>query len=206
MTNDGTLNGRKSYSITKEQKKAKTERPVTKGNMKHKTQIAMIALALVASTLVVWSDGRDGPDDRKARTPTIEGVHRTIQGAWRTMVTGVACQTGNPLGTPFPGLFTFNEGGTMSEYGIGPGSNPALRSPGHGVWQKEHGRRNYSYAFTYYRYDSSGIFIGSQKVTSALELGANGDEFISHSVVSVLDANNNVIATFCATAAGTRFE
>jgi len=31
-------------------------------------------------------------------------------------------------------------------------------------------------------------------------------EFITHSVVSVLDANDNVIATFCATAAGTRFE
>jgi hypothetical protein len=111
-----------------------------------------------------------------------------------------------PLGSPFPGLFTFNEGGTMSEYGIGPGSNPALRSPGHGVWQHEHGWQNYSYAFTYYRYDSSGVFIGSQKVTSALELGASGDEFITHSVVSVLDANDNVIATFCATAAGTRFE
>ena len=84
--------------------------------------------------------------------------------------------------------------------------SPALRSPGHGVWQHEHGWQNYSYAFTYYRYNSSGVFIGSQKVTSALELGASGDEFITHSVVSVLDVNDNVIATFCATAAGTRFE
>ena len=163
-------------------------------------QIAVITLALAASTLLVWS--KPG----KNHTPTIEGVHRTIQGAWRTMVTGVDCQTGVPLGPPFPGLFTFNEGGTMSEYGIGPGSNPALRSPGHGVWQHEHGWQNYSYAFTYYRYNSSGVFIGSQKVTSALELGASGDEFITHSVVSVLDANDNVIASFCATAAGTRFE
>ena len=138
-------------------------------------------------------------------TASAQAPERTIQGVWRTMVTGVDCQTGVPLGS-FPGLFTFNEGGTMSEYGIGPGSSPALRSPGHGVWQHEHGRQNYSYAFTYYRYDSSGVFIGSQKVTSALELGASGDEFISHSAVSVLDANDNVIATFCATAAGTRFE
>ena len=168
--------------------------------MKLKTKIAVITLAVAASTLLVWSD------PGKNHTPTIEGAHRTIQGAWRTRVTGVDCQTGVPLGAPFPGLFTFNEGGTMSEYGIGPGSNPALRSPGHGVWQNEHGWQNYSYAFTYYRYDSSGVFIGSQKVTSALELGASGDEFITHSVVSVLDANDNVIATFCATAAGTRFE
>jgi hypothetical protein len=39
-----------------------------------------------------------------------------------------------------------------------------------------------------------------------VELGASGDEFTTHSVVEVLDANGNVIATFCARTAGTRFE
>jgi hypothetical protein len=123
------------------------------------------------------------------------------------MVTGVDCQTGVPLGgAPILGLFTFNDGGTMSEYGIGPGSSPALRSPGHGVWERTHGWQDYSYAFTYYRYNSSGVFIGSQKVRSALELGASGDEYTARSAVEVLDANGNVIATFCAVNAGTRFE
>ena len=131
---------------------------------------------------------------------------RTIQGAWRTMVTGVNCQTGDPLGPPFPSLLTFNKGGTMSEWGIGPGSSPALRSPGHGVWEQAHGWQDYSYAFIHYRYNSSGVFIGSQKVTSALELGASGNQFTTHAAVEVLDANGNVIATFCAVAAGTRFE
>ena len=135
-----------------------------------------------------------------------QAPERTIQGAWRTMVTGVNCQTGDPLGPPFPGLFTFNKDGTMSEYGIGPGSSPALRSPGHGVWQHELSWQNYSYTFTFYRYNASGVFIGSQKVTSALELGASGDEFTTHAAVEILDANGNVIATFCAMAAGTRFE
>jgi hypothetical protein len=133
-------------------------------------------------------------------------AERTIQGVWRTMVTPIDCQTGDPLVPPFPGLFTFNTGGTMSEYGIGPGSSPALRSPGHGLWQSEHGWQDYSYTFTYYRYDASGAFIGSQKVTSALELGASGDEFTSNSNVEILDVNNNVIATFCVRGAGTRFE
>ena len=135
-----------------------------------------------------------------------QAPERTIQGAWRTMITAVNCQTGDPLGPPFAGLFTFNKGGTMSEYGIGPGSSPALRSPGHGVWQHEQGWQDYSYTFTYYRYNSSGVFIGSQKVTSALELGASGDEFTANSTVEILDANGNVIATFCAVNAGTRFE
>ena len=135
-----------------------------------------------------------------------EKHHQTIQGAWRTMVTPVNCQTGDPLGSPFQGLFTFDKGGTMSEYGIGPGGSPALRSPGHGVLQHEESWQDYSYTFTFYRYNSRGVFIGSQKVTSALELGESGDEFTTHSAAEILDANDNVIATFCAMAAGTRFE
>ena len=157
------------------------------------------ALIVIAALTVAFSFA-------SAQAPKRTMSERTIQGAWRTMVTGVNCQTGVPLGPPFTGLFTFNKGGTMSEYGIGPGWSPALRSPGHGVWEQAHGWQDYSYSFTYYRYDASGAFIGSQKVTSALELGESGDEFISHSAVEILDANGNVIGTFCAVAAGTRFE
>ena len=121
------------------------------------------------------------------------------------MVTPRNCQTGDAILT-LSGLFTFNQGGTMSEYGIGPGSSPALRSPGHGVWQREHGWQDYSFAFTYYRYNASGVFLGSQKVTAALELGASGDEFASRSAIEILDVNGAVIGTGCATAVGTRFE
>jgi len=93
----------------------------------------------------------------------------------------------------------------MSEYGIGPGSSPALRSPGHGVWQREHGRQEYSFAFTFYRYDASGAFIGSQRVTAGLELRPRRDRFATRSVIEVLDINDDVVGTGCATAVGTRF-
>ena len=162
-------------------------------------QTCSSALIVIAALTVAFSFA-------SAQAPERTMSERTIQGAWRTMVTPVNCQTGDPLGPPFQGLFTFNKGGTMSEYGISPGLTPALRSPGHGVWQHEHGWQDYSFTFTFYRYDASGVFIGSQKVTATLELGASGDEFTTHSVVQVLDANGNVIATFCARAAGTRFE
>ena len=162
-------------------------------------QTCSSALIVIAALTVAFSFASAQPPERTM-------AERTIQGAWRTMVTPVNCQTGDPLGPPFAGLFTFNKGGTMSEYGIGPGGSPAVRSPGHGVWQHELSWQNYSYTFTFYRYNSSGVFIGSQKVTSALELGESGDEFTTHSAVEILDANDNVIATFCATAAGTRFE
>jgi hypothetical protein len=124
---------------------------------------------------------------------------------WRTAVTPRHCQTGAAIFT-FPGLFTFNQGGTMAEYGIPPGSSPALRSPGHGVWQREHGWDEYSFTFTYDRYHASGVLVGSQKVRATLELGAGGDEFASRSAIEILDVNGAVIATACATAVGTRFE
>jgi hypothetical protein len=130
---------------------------------------------------------------------------RNIQGTWRTVVTPHNCQTG----VPFPSLagqFTFHQGGTMAEYGIGPGQSPALRSPGQGVWQRRHGWQLYSFAFTFYRYNASGGLLGTTKVTGELELGAGGDSFKTRSVIELLDVNDVQVGSGCATAAGTRFE
>ena len=170
--------------------------------MNLKKQRLVIALAVITALTMTVSivSGRNIQNNQSSTAP-----EKTISGVWRTTVTVRNCQTGDPVFS-LPGLFTFNEGGTMSEYSIGPGSSPALRSPGHGVWQREQGWQDYSFAFTFYRYDASGVFIGSQKVTATLELGASGDEFTTKSVVEVFDANDNKIGNFCATAAGTRFE
>jgi hypothetical protein len=160
-----------------------------------------ITLGVTTATSVVA--GQNGHDKRAASS---NAGSRTIAGAWRTLVTPRNCQTGEQVAASFPGLFTFNVHGTMSEYGIGPGSSPALRSPGHGVWQREHSWQDYSFAFTYYRYNVGGVFVGSQKVTAAAELGGGGDEFTTRSTIEVFDAGDNLIATACATAAARRFE
>ena len=73
---------------------------------------------------------------------------KTLVGAWRTLVTIRNCQTDAPMAT-IKGQFTFNVGGTMSAYGIGPGQSPALRSPGNGVWKRAHGWQTYSFTFTF---------------------------------------------------------
>jgi hypothetical protein len=173
--------------------------------MNLKKQASIIALAVItALTMTVFIVSGQNIQAKQSSASS-DARERTIAGVWRTVVTPRNCQTGEPIFS-LPGLFTFHAGGTMSEYGIGPGSSPALRSPGHGVWQREQGWQDYSFAFTYYRYDASGVFIGSQKVTATLELGASGDEFTSSSAIEVFDANDNLIGTFCATAAGTRFE
>jgi hypothetical protein len=131
----------------------------------------------------------------------------TLVGAWRTVVTLVNCQTGQPVGAPpIIGLSTFNHGGTMSEWGIGPGSSPAQRSPSHGVWQRDHGQRDFSFTFLHYRYDLSGAFIGSQRVAADATLAKGGDRYDSIAAVEIIDAGNHVVATACATSVGTRIE
>ena len=158
-----------------------------------------VLLAIAALTALSFASAR-AAEENPSSNPIIGGV-------WKTMVTPVDCVTGNPLAPPFNGLFTFNKGGTMSEYGISPlvMQTPALRSPGHGTWQRE-GGLNYSFKFILYRYDLTGLFIGSQKITAALVLGASGNDFTTSSAIEIFDANGNLIGTGCATAAGTRFE
>jgi hypothetical protein len=145
-------------------------------------------------------------DVASASAPQGASSERTITGVWRTLVTPVHCETSQPLAPPLQGLFTFHEGGTMSEYGVPAGSSPALRSPGHGIWRREHGWQQYSFGFVFNRYDMSGAFLGLQRISGALELDASGDRLTTTSQVQVLDGAANVLATFCATAAAVRFE
>jgi hypothetical protein len=175
-----------------------------------KSKLAALAAIAVIGIAAIWSFnsaafGMSGTT-QAAPGQKSEKQERTIEGVWRTVVTPRNCLTGLEVAPSFPGLFTFNEGGTMSEYGISPGLTPALRSPGHGIWQREHGWRDYSLKFTFYRYNASGAFIGSQRVTGTLQLGESGDDFTTSSAIEVLDANDNVVGNGCGTAVGTRFE
>jgi hypothetical protein len=152
-------------------------------------------MVLTMTTSIVSAQGTESSDGNK----------KTLVGTWRTVVTVVNCQTGSSLPITFHGLFTFHKDGTMSEYGIGPGSSPSLRSPGHGVWEHQTGWQDYSASFMFYRYDAIGTFIGSQKAKASLHLDGSGDKFTTTSSVEILNADDNVIATGCASTEGTRF-
>lgn len=176
--------------------------------MKVRKQRSLIALTTTTAAVMMLALLAPGQTIHGKQVPTAaNGSERTIEGVWRTAITARNCQTGAPLGPlVIRGLITFHEGGTMSEFGVAPGSTPALRSPGHGVWDREHGWQEYSFAFIHNRYDATGVFIGTQRIRATLELGGSGDEFTTRSAIETLDANDNVIATGCATSGGTRFE
>jgi hypothetical protein len=104
-----------------------------------------VAAATTITLFLVMVSGYSGSGAEGKPSPASQNAsERTIEGVWRTVITLRNCQTGAPLAPSFRGLFTFHEGGTMSEFGVGPGSTPALRSPGHGIWQREHGWQDYS--------------------------------------------------------------
>jgi len=95
----------------------------------------------------------------------------------------------------------------MSESSVASGQTPALRSLSHGVWRQRHGRRNYSFTYIHNRYDASGVFIGTRKITGTLDLGISGDSFTTNSLVEAFNADDILIGTGgCSTAVGTRFE
>jgi hypothetical protein len=171
-------------------------------NLKKQTLVLALAVITALSITVSIVSSHNIPD--KHSSALSDDHERTIIGVWRMALTTVDCQTGDVVRT-IPGLWTFHKGGTMSEYASAPGLSPALRGSGHGVWQREHGSQDYSLDFTFYRYNASGVFTGSQRAKIALILGASGDEFTATSTIEILDANDNIIITACGTPTGTRF-
>jgi len=159
--------------------------------MKLKTKIAVITLAVAASTLLVWRDPGEN------HTPTIEGV-------WQVTRQGVNCNDPNQVLGSFPAIMTFHRDGTVSGAAKSPVTGP-FDTPEHGLWQREPGSQNYSFRELQYRYDSSGTFLGPLVLTANVELtGANS--FIYSSRIELADANGNPIASLCGRATATRFE
>jgi len=163
--------------------------------MNLKKQIAVIVLALTATTSPVWSQ-----DKQALQSPTAQ----TLQGTWRVTRHGVDCITGEELFASFPAITTYNQGGTYTGYGVPPGEDPGQGTE-YGVWQREPGRQNYSVRDVGYGYTAGGDFAFRAEGTVALQL-TTADSFTGTGTVQIFDADGNLIATICATSTGTRFE
>jgi hypothetical protein len=158
----------------------------------------ILALVMLFGATQIIVTGQEGKTVEASEKPH---ASQSIEGAWQTTVTQRNCQTGAAMGT-FRGLSTFHEGGTISETSVASG--PSLRSPGHGVWERQ-SPGTYKGSFIFMRFNPDGTFAGTQKITVTNVLTGNGDTFDSTASIQVLDLNNNVLFTGCATAVGTRF-
>jgi hypothetical protein len=117
-----------------------------------------------------------------------------------------------PAGVPvggLPSIITFTRDGKVIETPGTPlvGPLPVLRvSPGLGTW-KNLGGRHYTAAFTFFRVNvPANTFAGTQKITEAIELSKDGDEFTATGTSEVFNTDGDLILTGCNTLTGTRLE
>jgi hypothetical protein len=169
---------------------------MTSGNLKRFAASGGIAALVLAGMLALGSGLTVG-----ARS-TDEASHKRLEGTWRVQLTVRDCQTNAALRT-FPALFAFAKGGTLTA--TTAGQSPAQFSPNLGVW--EHTRGNtYTAVSEAFVFSPAGVWIQTHRLTRAIELDSDADEFTDSLTLEILDTNRNVIATGCGTSAAHRFE
>jgi hypothetical protein len=132
-----------------------------------------------------------------------------LEGTWSVQVTQRDCSTGAPLGVPFLSLLTFAHGGTMTETTSNPMFYPAVRGPGHGVWQRNGGRdtddRRYQ-ASSLALVTVNGVLTQEQIIRQNIQMGNNPNTFQTTSAsVEFYTPAGTLVRKGCATAQGTRF-
>jgi hypothetical protein len=171
--------------------------------MKLRKQIAIIVLALTATTSPVWSQDRQALPSPIAPTLQDNNSKQSPEGTWRVTRHLVNCITGQDVFS-FPAIMTFNQGGTYTGYGVPPGGDPGQGTE-YGVWQREPGSHNYSVRGVGYSYTAEGNFDGRVEITVTLQL-TTADSFTYTSTIQFYDADGNLLFTACGRATGTRFE
>ncbi|MEO5857524.1 MAG: hypothetical protein ABIR33_01105 [Pyrinomonadaceae bacterium] len=124
-----------------------------------------------------------------------------IVGAWETTVTPTNCVTGEPLGGSFPGVVTFNEGGTVAEFGANPAT--PYRTPGHGIWVSN-GGDNYAMKFSFIPLTPTGVPVGRLRVTQTLNLPKFSDESSTSGGFVLTSFAGVVIGSGCSTSTAVR--
>lgn len=171
--------------------------------MKTKTQKFIIALAmtLALTTGSSMAFGQDKDDKQSAASPA-EEQGNTVEGTWQGLVTPRDCQTGASLGDPFKNLLTFMKGGTMLEDNADPIDGP-YHTSAHGIWKHTSGR-NYSFVFLRYFFDPNRTFLGTERIRVNVRLNRDFNSLTANGPFEVLDPNDNVVFTGCASITATR--
>jgi hypothetical protein len=156
----------------------------------------LVALALAIVSLLAPRTIANGQSQQAASGSGLEGT-------WRVTVTLRNCNTGAALGSPFRSLVSFARGGTTSE--TTAGFSPAMRSPGHGVWEQIQGStyRNTVEAFLF---SPAGVWTNTQRITSTIEMGDDRNVYTANAHIQIFDTNNNLLASGCSTAVSQRME
>jgi len=160
----------------------------------------LAVIAVFAAAAIQTSISAQGKADEASLS--MEQSADRIVGAWETTVTPVDCNTGQQVAPSFYGVSTYNEGGTLAEFGANP--TTPYRTPGHGIWSSQGGRGIYKMKFSFLPLTPAGAPIGRMRVTQTLELPRFSDVLTSYGSFELSNLAGNVIATGCSTAVATR--
>ncbi len=130
-----------------------------------------------------------------------QSSHRII-GAWETTITPRNCETGEQIAPVFYGVITFNEGGTVAEYGANP--TTPYRTPGHGVWERAGGPRHTEMRFSFMPLTPAGVPVGRLRVWQEGEVSRQGNESSSSGGFVLTNFSGVVLATGCSTSTAVR--
>ena len=161
-----------------------------------KISLATIAVLMIAasqnSLLAQNKDGVAGLDQSANR----------IVGAWETTVTPRNCETGEQVAPAFYGLITFNQGGTVAEFGANPAT--PFRTPGHGLWASNGGGGTYSMRFSFLPLTPAGVPVGRMRISVQGEVARFSDESSSSGTFVLTNFSGVVLASGCTTSTAVR--
>lgn len=159
------------------------------------------SFAIVAFLIIAASQNSLQAQNKEEFGSSFQSANRVV-GAWETTVTPRNCATGEQVAPAFPGVITFNEGGTVAEYGANP-ATPS-RTPGHGTWASNGGGSTYSLRFSFITLTPLGVPVGRLRVTQELELARFSDEGNSSGSFVLTSFGGQVLASGCTTSTSVR--
>lgn len=177
-----------------------TEAPRTEPERNHLMRItkralltlaALVATGAIATSAALAATGRDHP-----RTSTPNG--KQLNGTWTTAVQLTDAPPGAPAS--FNALDTFLPGGSLLVSSSAP--NPALRTLAHGTWIRT-GDHRFASTFVWFRFDPTGQYVGTQRVSRTMVLATDGASFQASDIVQVVSPTGAVVATIHGTESGT---
>jgi hypothetical protein len=151
--------------------------------------LAAVALAALAGGLSLQAAAGVSAD--------VQSSGNQLAGTWEVTVNRPA-----PL-PPLRSLQVITDDGGMVETSNEP---PTTRSAQHGSWERVEGRL-YAVTGVHFRFNAqTGAYLGTQRISSMRRLSDDGQSFTAIARVTVLDPDGNVVASFSATASGTRMQ
>jgi hypothetical protein len=174
---------------------------INKRKKQMKNNLVKISLAAIAFLFIAAGQNSLCAQAKADSVITNQSANRLV-GAWETTVNPVNCTTGEPAGPPCYGVITFNEGGTIAEFG----ANPAVpyRTPGHGIWASTGGGNSYIMKFSFLPLTPAGAPVGRMRVSQEIELNRFSDESSSSGSFVLSNLAGVVLATGCSTSTATR--